>query len=71
MIGSPFREYAGVGGLIIHGANLGVLFERAADYVDRIFKGAEPADLPVQLRGSMIGLTIPPTLIARADEVIE
>ena len=49
MIRSPFREYAGVGGLIIHGANLGVLFERAADYVDRIFKGAEPADLPVQL----------------------
>ena len=78
----PFREYAGVGGLIIHGANLGVLFERAAEYVDRIFKGAKPADLAVQLAtefeliinlrtASTIGLTIPPTLIARADEVIE
>jgi putative ABC transport system substrate-binding protein len=78
----PFREYAGVGGLIIHGANLGVLFERAAGYVDRILRGAKPADLPVQLAtefeliinlrtASMIGLIIPPTLIARADEVIE
>src|SRR5262249_10665150 len=45
----PFREYAGVGGLIIHGANLGVLFERAAGYVDRILRGTKPADLPVQL----------------------
>jgi putative ABC transport system substrate-binding protein len=78
----PFREYAGVGGLVIHGANLGVLFERAAGYVDRILKGAKPSDLPVQLAtefeliinlrtAARIGLTIPPTLIARADEVIE
>jgi putative tryptophan/tyrosine transport system substrate-binding protein len=78
----PFREYTEVGGLIIHGANLGVLFERAAGYVDRILKGAKPADLPVQLAtefelivnlktAATIGLTIPPTLIARADEVIE
>jgi putative ABC transport system substrate-binding protein len=78
----PFREYTEVGGLIIHGANLGVLFERAAGYVARILKGAKPADLPVQLAtefelivnlktAATIGLTIPPTLIARADEVIE
>jgi putative ABC transport system substrate-binding protein len=78
----PFREYTEVGGLMIHGANLGVLFERAAGYVDRILKGAKPADLPVQLAtefeliinlktASTLGLTVPPTLIARADEVIE
>ena len=78
----PFREYAGVGGLMIHGANLGILFERAAGYVDRILKGAKPTDLPIQLAtefeliinlrtASNIGLAIPPTLLARADEVIE
>src|SRR5262249_56119250 len=78
----PFREYAGVGGLMVHGANLSVLFERAAGYVDRILKGAKPADLPVQLAtefeliinlrtASTIGLAIPPALIPRAAEVIE
>jgi putative ABC transport system substrate-binding protein len=78
----PFREYAAAGGLIVHGANLGVLSERAAGYVDRILKGAKPTDLPVQLAtefeliinlkaAAAIGLTIPPTFIARADEVIE
>jgi putative tryptophan/tyrosine transport system substrate-binding protein len=78
----PFREYAAVGGLMIHGANLGVLSERAAGYVDRILKGAQPSDLPVQLAtefeliinlktAAQMGLTIPPTLVARADEVIE
>jgi len=76
------REFAAAGGLIVLGANFGVLFERAAGYVDRIVKGAKPADLPVQLAtefeliinlqaAAALGLTIPPTLIARADEVIE
>ena len=78
----PFREYVEVGGLIIHGANLGVLFERAASYVDRILKGEKPGDLPVQqatefeliinLKTAMtLGLTVPTMLLARADEVIE
>jgi putative ABC transport system substrate-binding protein len=78
----PFREYTDVDGLMIHGANLAVLFERAAGYVDRILKGTKPADLPVQLAtefeliinlktAAAIGLMVPPSLIARADEVIE
>jgi ABC-type uncharacterized transport system substrate-binding protein len=76
------REHAAAGGLIAHGANLSVLFEHAAGYVDRILKGTRPADLPVQLAtefelivnlkaAAAIGLTIPPMLLARADEVIE
>ena len=78
----PYREYAEAGGLIALGANFGVLFERAAVYVDRILKGARPADLPIQLAtefeliinrkaAAAVGLNIPPTLVARADEVIE
>ena len=78
----PFREYAEVGGLMIHGANLGSLFERAAGYVDRILKGAKPGDLPVQLAtefeliinlktAAAIGLTVPESILAIADEVIE
>ena len=78
----PFREYAEVGGLIISGANLGVLFERAAGYVDRILRGEKPGDLPVQQAtefeliinlkaATALGLSVSPTLLARADEVIE
>ncbi len=78
----PYREYVAAGGLIAQGANFSVLFERAAGYVDRILNGARPADLPIQLASEFeliinlktaaaIGLDIPATLIARADEVIE
>lgn len=78
----PFREYADVGGLFIYGANLSILFERAADYLDRLLKGEKPGNLPVQQAtafeliinqksAAALGLTIPPDVLVRADEVIE
>jgi putative ABC transport system substrate-binding protein len=78
----PFRGYAEAGGLVAYSADQNELFRRAAVYIDRIFKGARPGDLPIQqatkfelvvnLRtAKALGLEIPPSLLARADEVIE
>lgn len=76
------RYFADSGGLVSFGNNTPDLFMRAASYIDRILKGAKPAELPVQLptkfelivnlkAAKAIGLSVPPTILSRADDVIE
>jgi ABC-type uncharacterized transport system substrate-binding protein len=78
----PYRLFAGVGGLLSYEVDLTDCFRRAATYADRILKGATPSELPVQApvkfklvinlkTATALGIDVPPTLLARADETIE
>jgi putative tryptophan/tyrosine transport system substrate-binding protein len=78
----PFREWVVSGGLLSYGTDIGAAFRQAAGYVDRILQGAKPGELPIQAptkfqlvinmwAAKVLELTVPPSLLAIADEVIE
>ena len=77
-----FREYADAGGLVAYGVNFSSMFRRAAEYIDKILKGANPGDLPIEQpttfelvinlkTAKALGLAIPPSLLLRADQVVQ
>ena len=77
-----FREYVEAGGLVSYGVNFSTMYRRAADYADKILRGAKPINLPVEQStkfelvinlntAKVLGLTIPPGVLAIADEAIE
>jgi putative ABC transport system substrate-binding protein len=77
----PTRQFVEEGGLMAYGPLIGDLYHRAATYVDKILKGRQPADLPVEqpmkfefivnlISAKQIGVTIPPNVLVRADKVI-
>jgi putative ABC transport system substrate-binding protein len=79
---SPYRDHAVAGCLMSYGQNVAEFHRRSALYVDKILKGAKPADLPVEQptkfdltinlkTAKSIGIEMPPTLVATADEVVE
>ena len=77
-----FREFVEAGGLVCYGPHVPDMFRRAGDFVDKILRGAKPANLPVEqptkfelvvnlITAKVLGVTVPPSLLARAYEVIE